>query len=964
MKSIASLLAILLITPSLFCQKNPVQVTSAKERWEAFEQRKQLKASSLIKNIPIQNIGPTIMSGRVVDLEVDPKDPTHFYVAFASGGLWETTNNGISFHSLFDHEMVMTIGDIAVDWKHEVIYIGTGENNSSRSSYAGFGIYSSNDNGKSWKHLGLEETHHIGRIVLHPNDPKTIWVASLGHLYSENKERGVFKTTDGGESWKKTLYINPKTGIVDLAIHPDNPLELIAAAWERDRKAWNFSESGPGSGLYKSNDGGNSWFNISAGDRGFPDTNGMGRVGLSYAPSDPDIIYTIVDNQDRKPEEKSDEIITKDTLRTMPVSSFLELENNDINDFLDRNGFPPKYNAVDFKKDFKEGKGEPSDLVAYLEDANAQLFDTPIKGAEVYISENGGTTWNKTHEGFIDSFVYTFGYYFGQIRVDPNNKDLLYIAGVPLLKSTDGGANWESILEDNVHVDHHALWINPKRPGHLILGNDGGINISYDDGLTWNNCNSIPVGQFYSVNVDMDEPYHVYGGLQDNGVWKGPNSYTYSRSWLSEGKYPYERLMGGDGMQIGIDTRTNDIVYAGYQFGNYYRINTTSGEHKYITPKHEFGERPFRWNWQSPLILSSHNQDIIYLGSNKFHRSMDKGGSFETLSGDLTLGGKPGDVSYGTLTSITESPLQFGLLYASSDDGLIHISKDAGETWTKIISGLPANYWVSRVHASNHDKSRVYTALNGYRWDCFDALIFRSDNYGESWQRIGTDLPKEPVNVIKEDPENENILYVGTDHGLYVSLDRGARFMSSGNDLPAVAVHDLVIQSREKDLIIGTHGRSIYKMDVSVLQQLTDSILNKNLHLFPPDEITHNENWGMQDSYYWEDPETPSMDLIIFSLTNSKATVSVMLDTLNLKTWNAPIDRGLNYLSYDVTYDSTKNKELKQLLELKTIPKKDNQKYYLRPGTYKIIVATDDFKEQVVLNIKEQMETPRRKGSE
>ncbi|MFK7954362.1 MAG: WD40/YVTN/BNR-like repeat-containing protein, partial [Ekhidna sp.] len=680
---IKHLLLLLLITSiSVSAQRkkkesNP-SATSATLRWEGYQQRLAIEENSLVKNVPFRNVGPTVMSGRVVDLAVDPKDPSHFYVAYASGSLWETKNNGTSFEPLFDNQIVMTIGDIAVDWNNNILYVGSGENNSSRSSYSGYGVFKSSDNGENWKHLGLEETHHTGRIILHPSDPNTIWVGTLGHLYSENAERGVYKSTDGGKTWSKTLFVNNRTGIIDLVMHPSNPDVLIAAAWEKDRKAWDFTEAGNGTAIYRSEDGGDTWAEI-ADDSGFPDTEGTGRIGLAIAPSDANIVYAILDNQDRR-EKDTEEIqatVTKDKLRTMSNEMFIALENKDINQFLDDNRFPRKYNAVDIKKDVEAGKVKPIDLVAYTEDANSLLFDTPVKGGEMYRSNDGGKTWSKTHEDYIESMIFSYGYYFGQVQVDGQNPDVIYTMGVPIVRSDDGGKTFKNINEDNVHVDHHAIWVNPKDPRHLILGNDGGVYVSFDTGASWTNCNSPSVGQFYSIAVDMDEPYNVYGGLQDNGVWKGPSTYEYNRSWLQNGRYPYERLMGGDGMQVAIDTRDNATVYTGYQFGNYFRINTETQDRKYITPRHTLGDAPFRWNWEAPIMISPHNQDIIYFGSNRFHRSMNQGDDFETLSGDLTKGGKKGDVSYGTLTSISESPTRFGLLYVGSDDGLIHVSKNA-----------------------------------------------------------------------------------------------------------------------------------------------------------------------------------------------------------------------------------------------------------------------------------------------
>src|SRR5690606_33856966 len=334
--------------------------------------------------------------------------------------------------------------------------------------------------------------------------------------------------------------------------------------------------------------------------------------------------------------------------------------------------------------------------------------------AEVYRSDDGGRTWARTHEGYLDDLFFSYGYYFGQLRVAPHDPDRLYLLGVPLIASSDGGATWAAIDGPHVHVDHHALFVSPTRPGHLINGNDGGVNVSFDDGASWSKANVPAVGQFYAVAVDMAEPYHVYGGLQDNGVWVGPSTYEATDDWLGEGTYPYERLLGGDGMQIAVDPRTNRTVYTGFQFGNYFRLDRDAGDATRITPRHELGERPLRFNWQTPIHLSVHNPDVLYLGSHKVHRSLDRGATCETLSDDLTEGGRPGDVPYGTLTSIDESPRRFGLLWAGSDDGLVHVSRDGGYSWQNVSAGLPGPYWVSRVEASHFEEGRAYVALNGY----------------------------------------------------------------------------------------------------------------------------------------------------------------------------------------------------------------------------------------------------------
>ncbi|MBC7746167.1 MAG: glycosyl hydrolase [Flavobacterium sp.] len=924
-------------------KKNEIPASSSGlQRLEGFNQRQKSETTSLVNNVKFRSIGPTVMSGRITDVDVNPEDPTEFYAAFASGGLWHTANNGISFTPVFDHEASMTIGDIAIDWKNDAIWIGTGENNSSRSSYAGTGIYKSIDKGKTWQYSGLPESHHIGRIIIHPDDKNTVWVAALGHLYSPNKERGIYKTTDGGKSWKQTLAIDETTGAIDLQINPKDPNTLYTAMWKRERKAWNFVEGGKTSGIYKSIDGGNTWILISKEGSGFPSGDGVGRIGLAVFPQNPNIIYAVLDNQsERKAEEtkKKEGVLTKDDFRTISKDEFLKLEDPKITEFLLANRFPAKYTAQSVKQDVLNNKIKPVALVEYLEDANSQMFGTGIIEAEVYRSDDAGKSWRKVNTQHLRGLYNTYGYYFGQIRVSPVNPDKIYIMGVPIYRSVDGGKTYENINRENVHADHHALWIDPRKDGHIINGNDGGINISYDDGKTWFKANTPAVGQFYSVTVDLAKPYNVYGGLQDNGVWFGPSDYKANYSWYDDGNYPYKRIWGGDGMQVAVDTRDNNLVYTGSQYGAYGRYNKITRERLPFQPKHELGERPLRWNWESPIIVSTHNQDVVYFGSNKFHRSLNKGTDFITLSGDLTKGGKKGDVAYGTLTTIDESPLKFGLIYAGSDDGLIHVSKDGGNSWTLISENLPQNLWISKVTASGFAEGTVYASLNGYRWDDFNSYLYRSVDYGKTWLKIGSDLPSEPINVVKEDPKNKNLLYVGTDHGLYISLNAGKTFMRFNGNMPSVAVHDLAIHARDKEIIVATHGRSLYIGSLKEVQQLTEEILTKQIHAFESDSIRFSAMWGRKTDETIE----PQVLLPYYSKTAGKISISIKTgDGLVLNQLNGDAEAGLNFAEYDLSILSEKVKTYEE--ELSKIKKvnlntADSKKVYLQPGKYTIEIT-------------------------
>ncbi len=941
MNKILTLLTIILFCIEINAQQNPMS-TSHIDRDIKAELRSSLTADSRAANLSVENIGPTIFSGRVTDIDVNPNDASVFLVAYASGGLWKTENNGNSFTPLFDDQASMTIGDIYADWTSGTIWVGTGEVNSSRSSYAGTGIYKSTDWGVTWTWKGLPESHHISRVLVDPNDSNIVYVGVLGHLYSTNPERGVYKSMDGGSTWSKILYVDDNSGAIDLIMDPSDPNILYAASWDRIRYAWDFQEAGKGSGIHKSLDGGDTWMKVSALDSGFPDGEGTGRIGLTIAEIDgQNKVFAIVDNYNRRSldKKKDDSKLDKDKLRVMSSKQFGSLDNDKLERFLRDNEFPDKHTAESVKTQVKAENLKPIALVEYLETANSLLFDTPVIGAEVYVSVDGGNKWTKTHDGYLDGVFNSYGYYFGMIEVAPDNPNQLYIMGVPILRSDDGGVNWTNAGGDNVHADHHALWLNPNRPGHIINGNDGGINISYDAGENWSKCNSPAVGQFYYINADMDTPYNVYGGTQDNGVWVGSHNYREGTSWHAYGQYPYKSIMGGDGMQVQIDNRDNNTVYTGYQFGNYFRINKEEGKRAYITPKHELGDRPYRWNWQSPIYLSKHNQDILYMGSNKLHRSMNQGEDFIEISGDLTNGGRKGDVAYGTLTSVHESDLEFGLIYTGSDDGQVNVTKNGGYTWENINMGLPSNLWVSRIQASSHDKAKVYLSLNAYRFDDFNSYVYKSADYGVTWIEIGNNLPVEPVNVIKEDPAMAGLLYVGTDHGVYVSYDDGMKWSRILDDMPQTPVHDLVIQPVANDLLVGTHGRSIYKANITNLRALKDH--DNSLKIFAIDDVKYSSRQGSQRSKYRDayerkiiyDVYSPNASVVELELSTAKGK-TLLQKSIDLK-------KGLASYEYDMAIDAKKSKDLEKYLndgksedEEVKVERADNDKVYLQKGEY------------------------------
>jgi photosystem II stability/assembly factor-like uncharacterized protein len=926
---------LILAFPFLVSAQSPIAPTPAAVRQAGLAKRKSLIEHSPLSRIMFRNIGPSVMGGRVVDLAVNPADPTEFFVAYATGGLWYTHNNGQSFVSLFDSEQVITIGAIAVRWNLGLptIWVGTGEANASRSSYAGNGVYKSVDGGKSWTWLGLPESQHIGRILLDPGDSRIAWVAVTGHLYSPNADRGVYLTTDGGSTWNKVLYLNDITGAIDLALDPSHPDTVYAALWQKTRQAWNFQGAGPGSGIYRTRDRGLHWELLTGKGSGFPSPDSTGRIGIALYEKNPSMLYAIVDNNGHRPPNARD----TGTLRPrdfldMDTGRFARLDDHRLNDYLQAHGFPAKYTAITVKALVASGKIRPAALHDYVDDAEADLYDTPVIGAEVYQSGDCGGHWKKMNRDFLDLYA-SYGYYFGKIWVSPADPGKLILAGISLEMSKDSGKTFKSIDATNIHGDHHALWFDPAKDSHFINGNDGGLNITYDDGKHWFKCNTPSVGQFYSVTTDDATPYRVYGGLQDNGVWAGPSNNVEDPSWFQSGQYAYTSVNGGDGMQVQVDTRNNNSVYSGYQFGYYARnLRSDPEDYKSLHPMASLGEDPLRWNWQSPILLSRHNQDIFYMGSNKFIRSLDKADSLVILSGDLTNGGfgHKGNVPYGTLTTLGESPLQFGRLYAGSDDGNLEVSGDDGVSWTRISKGLPQTLWVSRVTPSAFSSSRLYVSLNGYRYDNFKPYLFLTQDQGQHWEELGTDLPEGPINVVKEDPSDPRILYVGTDNGLYVSVDQGKTFMAMMGGLPPVPVHDIAIQARDSEIVLGTHGRSIYIASLKQIRRLPD-IKGKPLALLDFKAPQYSRNWGKS---FDGEPYRPSMEVPFYVSDAGPVILRISRGDTVLREIRDTAVAGFNFYSFDLVADSQSVRRFRQGVFLRA----EDSVYYLQPAIYTLEV--------------------------
>ena len=873
----------------------PADFEAKQAAWQAHQ---SLLATSPYAGLQWRSVGPVVQGGRLVDMEVVPGKPYTFYVAYASGGLWKTTNNGHTFEPLFDDQPSIIMGDIAVDPNNpETIWVGTGENNSSRSSYGGMGVYRSDDAGQSWSYVGLGDTDRIGRILIDPNDSNTVYVAALGKLYTPGGQRGIFRTMDGGKSWQQVMKGDDWTGVIDLVFKPDDTKTLYAAAWDRKRRPWDFTEGGTGSAIYKSVDGGDSWSRL---EGGLPRGEHVGRIGLAVSAASPDTLYASIDNQQPLPEDQwnlGDRPISAKRLRNMSKEEFLAQDKNEIEAFIRRSDFDVNVDADKLIEWVTTDKVSIQDIIDELGDANANLFNTDIVGLQVWRSDDAGANWKLTHDRPIDQVVYSYGYYFGEIRVSPANADQVYVLGVPMVKSDDGGKTWFSVQGRKVHADHQSMWINPEHPDHLMTGNDGGADVSYDGGQTWMKLDAQPLGQFYTVNVDMAEPYNVYGGLQDNGTIRCSST---NRWHTGEN---CTRINGGDGMYVAIDPRDHKTVYSGSQFGYYKRQSPDGGGE--VRPRRAFGDPALRYNWNSPVILSPHNADIVYFGTNILFRSMDRGETWTAISGDLSGSKNRGDVPFASLTTLSESSLQFGLIWAGTDDGEVWVTDSNGVRWQNVADKLPRDRWVSRVEASSHALKRAYVTLNGYRDDDIRAYVYRTDDLGKSFRDISKGLPEEAVNVIREDPMNEDILYVGTDRGVYVSTDRGDSWSALQGGLPNVPVHDLVIHPRERELVAGTHGRSIWIVDILPLQDLAEAGSDTALKVFYIDDVKASRRWRSERSrWYFRPDDAPKSTVTYWS--DSAGTASIEIVDSNdavVRRLSSKAIKGMNSFDWDLLVD-------------------------------------------------------------
>jgi photosystem II stability/assembly factor-like uncharacterized protein len=736
------------------------QATDAKTRMASWDRHLELKSASLFKDLAWRAVGPAFCGGRIQSIAVHPSRPWVLYVAAGSGGVWKSENNGLTWTPIFDDESTFSIGEIAIAPSNpDIVWVGTGEILMARSSYAGTGVFKSTDAGKTWRNMGLRDTQHIGRVLIDPKDPETVYVAAIGHLFSTNAERGLFKTTDGGRTWSKVLYVSERVAVIDAEMDPTDSRILYATAWERDRKPWGHEVAGPGSGLYKSVDAGRTWTRLGG---GLPSGPTLGRIGIEIAPSNPKVLYALLDN---------------------------------------------------------EALREPAP-------GTRERGPQPIRG-EVYRSSDAGATWAKMNTGPLGT---TIGYDWNLLRISPVDENEIYVAGNRFLTSKDGGRTYRQVggtivpllskEKREFPLDHHALWIDPARPDRIILGTDHGLYFSYDRTRSWMLVNNLPITEFYAIAVDMETPYNIYGGNQDNAAVVGPSTSRLDPESPNLWSHIYlDTWGGGDGFVTLPDPTDRNRVYY-FSGRTVFLKNRADGTEANVTPRPPAGETALRYNWMVPFIISPHDPRTLYYGGNKLFKSTDKGATWAIVSPDLSTNPGPdrqGNIPFGTLTTLSESPLKPGLIYAGTDDGNVQVTRDGGITWTLIRAGLPVK-WVSRVTASRHDPATVYAALTGFREDDFSTYLYVSKDHGATWTSIAGNLPDEPVNVVCEDPEKPGILYAGTDLGVYVTLDGGQTWSSLCNHLPAASVTDMVVHPRDGELVAGTHGRSIFVLDVKPIR--------------------------------------------------------------------------------------------------------------------------------------------------
>ncbi len=794
-----------------------------------------------VNQLEWRNIGPANMGGRINDFAVVEADPNIVFAATASAGVWRTTNNGVTWEPVFDEQPVSSIGDIAVAPSDpSIVWVGSGESNNRQSSSWGNGVYKSTDGGDSWTNVGLEDTLHIGRIVIHPTNPEVVYVAATGHLWGPNDDRGLYKTTDGGQTWTNTLFIDRDTGMTDVAMDPVSPGTLYAASYQRRRTAFGFSGGGPGSGIYKTTNGGESWRRLTD---GLPDGI-TGRVGLDIYRSDPRIVYAVVQN------------------------------------------------------------------------ANGGMFR----------SDDRGESWTRMSDTNPRPM------YYSQIRIDPLNDQRIWAAGARMVYSQDGGKTFVDDWVQTIHGDFHALWINPADSNHMLAGSDGGVHYSYDRGRTWDFVNTMALGQFYEIGYDMETPYNIYGGLQDNGSWGGPVRTLYRRGITNEDWF---RVGGGDGFYTQVDPNDPTTLYVESQNGNVSRLDLETSERKSIRPEPEDESERYRFDWNSPILISPHNSQTIYYGGNRLFKSTDRGDTWTTtddLSKDQDRDEMPimgvevtddtpsrhdGISTFGQIISISESPRREGVLYVGTDDGNVQVSQDGGTSWQEVaglIPDLPEGTYVSRVQASYHADTRVYATMDGHRSDDYSVYVYVSEDSGDSWRSLASNIPDgHTMNVIREHPRNENLLVLGGEFGAYITINRGEEWHQIKGAVPTVPVDDIAIHSRDNDLILGTHGRSIWVLDdMTPLEKLSEGVLASNLHLFDVRDAigyrinNHKGNTGHKMFIAQNPPEGALIHYFLNDEVDGEDAVEVTIQDGAgevIRTLDAPGSVGLNRVNWDLRHE-------------------------------------------------------------
>jgi photosystem II stability/assembly factor-like uncharacterized protein len=978
--------------------------------------------SAWLKSLHWRSIGPANMGGRIIAISVYEADPTTYFLATASGGLLKTVNNGVTFEHQFDHQSTVSIGDVCVaPSDRNVVWVGTGEANPRNSVSYGDGVYKSTDGGKTWQHMGLKNSYQVGRILIHPKDPNTVYVGALGRLYGPNEERGVFKTTDGGKTWHNVLYADENTGVIDMQMSPADQDTILAALWERRRDEYDTYQGWPPlpdgydaydpivkygkkSGIYRTTDGGKSWTKVT---KGLP-TNPLGRIGLDFYRKDPKVVYAIIDCAQ----------IGAGPPGPSPGNAYLGIAGNDAD-------AGARVNFVEARSPAAKAGLKPLDIILAIDDkpvlAYSQLADilnTHKAGDKVklriarqrqakdvtvtlgrrpggqagipprrpfaqmysgqreneqdkqgpngfqyggiYKSTDGGVSWKRVNS------LNPRPMYFSVIRVDPQNEKYLYVLGITFYRSEDGGKTFKPTAGREVHPDQHALWIDPRDGRHMIVGCDGGFYATYDRTASWDHLNHTAIGQFYHVALDTRHPYRAYGGLQDNGSWGGP-----SHSLSSPGPTNADWIMvgGGDGFVCAVDPTDPDVIYCESQNGFMLRRNLRTGEFLSIQPPPKkglpggvrlylsamlanrnnplataanllLGTQPafrrdgYRFNWRTPFILSSHNPRIFYCGGEYVFRSLDRGKDLRVISPEISR------TSHGSATALAESPVNPDVLYAGTDDGALWVTRDGGKQWRNIAATvpLPGPRCVASIEASRFAEGRAYVVFDAHRSNDDAPYAFVTDDFGRSWRSLRANLPTGSTRVLREDIENPDLLFLGTEFGCWLSLDQGTYWMKLNNNLPTVAVHEFALHPTAGELVAATHGRSLWVLDVTPLRQMRPAVLKEAIHLYEPQPAVRWHNEPGHESVYgngarhFVGQNPPSGAQIYYSLREKAQAISLKVldyDGKVVQTIPAPGEPGLHRVTWNLMRQDG--------------PQRGRRRFgpQAEPGMYRVVLTVD-----------------------